>query len=125
MDEFMTLRRLNIRIQGFPESYATEPYMMAEDIVGGEPRHVTNDSMIGSVPPGPPGVNGSVNAIPHESKLDEETMNDAEPTKNEERASARSSPNNGSRPPSATSRDMGVGDDPVNGMEEVEGIVNV
>ena len=30
MDEFMTLRRLNIRIQGFPESYATEPYMTAE-----------------------------------------------------------------------------------------------
>lgn len=26
----MTLRRLNIRIQGFPESYATEPYMTAE-----------------------------------------------------------------------------------------------
>lgn len=29
MDEFMTLRRLNIRIQGFPESYATEPFMGA------------------------------------------------------------------------------------------------
>ena len=26
----MTLRRLNIRIQGFPESYAMEPYMTAE-----------------------------------------------------------------------------------------------
>ena len=123
MDEFMTLRRLNIRIQGFPESYATEPYMMAEDIVGGEPRQVTNDSMVGSVPPVPHGVNGSVTAIPHESKVDEETMNDAEP-KNEERASPRSSPT-GSRPPSSTSRDMGVGDDPVNGMEEVEEIVNV
>jgi hypothetical protein len=34
--QFMTLRRLNIRIQGFPESYATEPYM-AESMVVGEP----------------------------------------------------------------------------------------
>jgi hypothetical protein len=32
----MTLRRLNIRIQGFPESYATEPYM-TESMVVGEP----------------------------------------------------------------------------------------
>ena len=36
MDEFMTLRRLNLRIQGFPESYATEPYL-DEDMVVGEP----------------------------------------------------------------------------------------
>lgn len=36
MDEFMTLRRLNLRIQGFPESYATEPYM-DDDMVVGEP----------------------------------------------------------------------------------------
>lgn len=32
----MTLRRLNIRIQGFPESYATEPYM-SDSMVVGEP----------------------------------------------------------------------------------------
>lgn len=36
MDEFMTLRRLNLKIQGFPESYATEPYM-DDDMVVGEP----------------------------------------------------------------------------------------
>lgn len=36
MDEFMTLRRLNIRIQGFPESYATEPFLSA-NMVGAEP----------------------------------------------------------------------------------------
>jgi hypothetical protein len=36
MDEFMTLRRLNLRIQGFPESYASEPYM-DDDMVVGEP----------------------------------------------------------------------------------------
>ena len=36
MDEFMTLRRLNVRIQGFPESYASEPYL--EPMVTGEPR---------------------------------------------------------------------------------------
>jgi hypothetical protein len=31
----MTLRRLNLRIQGFPESYASEPH--GEDMVVGEP----------------------------------------------------------------------------------------
>ena len=42
----MTLRRLNLRIQGFPESYASEPYM-DEDMVIGEPHPH-------SVPSGPP-----------------------------------------------------------------------
>ena len=36
MIQFMTLRRLNIRIQGFPESYATDPAMA--DMVVGEAR---------------------------------------------------------------------------------------
>mmetsp|Transcript_4311 Transcript_4311/g.6725 ORF Transcript_4311/g.6725 Transcript_4311/m.6725 type:complete len:393 (-) Transcript_4311:212-1390(-) len=36
MDEFMTLRRLNIEIQGFPESYATSPHM-GDSMVVGEP----------------------------------------------------------------------------------------
>lgn len=35
MDEFMVLRRLNIEIQGFPESYCSEPYL-TEDRVGAE-----------------------------------------------------------------------------------------
>jgi hypothetical protein len=26
MDEFMTIRRLNLKIQGLPESYVSEPY---------------------------------------------------------------------------------------------------
>jgi len=30
----MTLRRLNIKIQGYPESYATEPYMEQTMVVG-------------------------------------------------------------------------------------------
>jgi hypothetical protein len=33
----MTLRRLNLRIQGLPESYVTEPYGV--DNVGSEPHH--------------------------------------------------------------------------------------
>ena len=33
-DEFMTLRRLNLRIQGFPESYVTEPYLGESMVVG-------------------------------------------------------------------------------------------
>jgi len=44
MDEFMTLRRLNIRIQGFPESYATEPFMGAS-MVGAEP-HPPSEPML-------------------------------------------------------------------------------
>jgi hypothetical protein len=32
----MTLRRLNLKIQGFPESYASEPYT-DDDMVVGEP----------------------------------------------------------------------------------------
>lgn len=35
MDEFLVLRRLNIEIQGFPESYAVEPNGL-EDMVGAE-----------------------------------------------------------------------------------------
>jgi len=45
MDEFMTLRRLNIRIQGFPESYATEPFMGAS-MVGAEPHQYGGEPML-------------------------------------------------------------------------------
>lgn len=48
MDEFMTLRRLNLRIQGFAESYAVEPYM-DEDMVVGEPAHPPHS--ISAAPP--------------------------------------------------------------------------
>lgn len=124
MDEFMTLRRLNIRIQGFPESYASEPYMMAEDMVAGEPQHVTNDSIMASLPSGPPLAPESITAIPHDSKVEDEVMHDPSEPK-EERGSPRSSPS-GSRPPSSNSRDMGVGDAPVNGsLEDVSEIAGV
>jgi len=44
MDEFMTLRRLNLKIQGFPESYASEPH--GEDMVVGEPhQHASMNGM--------------------------------------------------------------------------------
>lgn len=36
MDEFLVLRRLNLEIQGFPESYLVEPDAM-DDKVGAEP----------------------------------------------------------------------------------------
>lgn len=42
----MTLRRLNLKIQGLPESYATEPYM--GDMVIGEPHPLAS-----SMPPDP------------------------------------------------------------------------
>jgi hypothetical protein len=134
MDEFMTLRRLNIRIQGFPESYATEPYMMAEELVGGEPRHVTNDS----VHPPPPPMNGSVTAIPFESKIDE-SMEDARPESLVVAAAEVDVPplpevmdppgGDGSRPSSGTAtpsvmvRDTGVGDGPVDGGEMEEAVL--
>ena len=61
MDEFMTLRRLNIEIQGFPESYAAEP----TDNCGADvrppppppPQHhasMTLSSQHGPPPAGPP-----------------------------------------------------------------------
>jgi len=37
MDEFMTLRRLNIEIQGYPESYAAEPMDMVGAEIGQHP----------------------------------------------------------------------------------------
>ena len=43
MDEFLTLRRLNIKIQGLPESYASEPYL-GENMVIGEPRPLSGPS---------------------------------------------------------------------------------
>jgi hypothetical protein len=50
MDEFMTLRRLNLRIQGFPESYASEPYEDDTMVVGEPHPH--------SAPSGPPMMTG-------------------------------------------------------------------
>ena len=42
----MTLRRLNLKIQGFPESYASEPH--GEDMVVGEPHQ---HSVMSPLPP--------------------------------------------------------------------------
>jgi len=43
MDEFLTLRRLNIKIQGLPESYTSEPYL-GENMVIGEPHPLSGPS---------------------------------------------------------------------------------
>lgn len=51
MDEFLVLRRLNLEIQGFPESYISEPDELA-DMCGAEPH-----------PPPPPAV--AVGMPPH------------------------------------------------------------
>jgi hypothetical protein len=48
----MTLRRLNLKIQGFPESYATEPYL-EDDMVVGEPANPLPVSSA-SIPGEPP-----------------------------------------------------------------------
>ncbi|GKZ01107.1 hypothetical protein MPSEU_001062200 [Mayamaea pseudoterrestris] len=45
MDEFMTLRRLNLKIQGLPASYAVEPFSNETCMVVGEPAHHGPSSM--------------------------------------------------------------------------------
>jgi hypothetical protein len=42
--QFMTLRRLNLKIQGLPESYAVEPYFDTCMVVG-EPAHAVPSSI--------------------------------------------------------------------------------
>mmetsp|Transcript_7296 Transcript_7296/g.17789 ORF Transcript_7296/g.17789 Transcript_7296/m.17789 type:complete len:422 (+) Transcript_7296:124-1389(+) len=49
MDEFMTLRRLNLKIQGFPESYASEP--QGEDMVVGEAHQHSSINRMSPLPP--------------------------------------------------------------------------
>lgn len=61
----MTLRRLNLKIQGFPESYATEPYM-DDDMVVGEPHPLA----VASTPPplmGIPEGSGPPVGLPRDS----------------------------------------------------------
>lgn len=64
MDEFMTLRRLNLRIQGFPESYAAEAYTQ-QDMVVGEPHPYTVSSA--HPPPQALMTDGSMGMPPQES----------------------------------------------------------
>jgi hypothetical protein len=53
MDEFLVLRRLNLEIQGFPESYVSEPGELA-DMCGAEP-HPPPPMAVGMPPHhGPP-----------------------------------------------------------------------
>ncbi|KAL3804924.1 hypothetical protein HJC23_006696 [Cyclotella cryptica] len=54
MDEFMTLRRLNIEIQGFPESYAAEPIDMVGAEVHPHPPQVLVSGMGSNAPSYPP-----------------------------------------------------------------------
>ena len=54
MDEFLVLRRLNLEIQGFPESYVSEPDAMA-DLCAGEPHHPPPPMAVG-MPPSHPGA---------------------------------------------------------------------
>jgi hypothetical protein len=49
MDEFLVLRRLNLEIQGFPESYVSEPGAMA-DLCGAEPHHPPPPMAVGMPP---------------------------------------------------------------------------
>ena len=45
----MTLRRLNLKIQGFPESYASEP--QGEEMVVGEPHQHSSVNGMSPLPP--------------------------------------------------------------------------
>jgi len=96
MDEFMTLRRLNIKIQGFPESYATEPYM-SESMVVGEP------AMLGPPPPPmPPEMASHPHPHPPPQQPELTEMNNGGPD-------SSSMPPDSSEPPT-DSRDTGVGE---------------
>lgn len=54
----MTLRRLNLEIQGFPESYATASHMMMDSRVIGEPHPYSEMSHMGYMGTEPmPGMN--------------------------------------------------------------------
>jgi len=63
----MTLRRLNIRIQGYPESYAQDPTM--SDMVVGEPRTPMVRPMMATpdVPPPMMGCPDAPRSSPHPS----------------------------------------------------------
>lgn len=77
MDEFMTLRRLNIKIQGYPESYATDPND-TPDMVGAErapPMTVgskgtpSRSGILSLSDPGQPGQLGSLGDQPRASPI--------------------------------------------------------
>ena len=109
MDEFMTLRRLNIQIQGFPESYATEPYM-GETMLVGEPPIMHNAPH----PPLPPDMPPSHHPhhAHHAPQLHPAEMNSMHPgTMPPEAVAAAAEP--------AESRDTGVGEGVLDDSEEV------
>ena len=88
MDEFMTLRRLNIEIQGFPESYATAP-LMSDNLVVGEPHPLALAPMSQ-----PERMDTGVGPDhPHEDEdQEEEEEEEIEPQLEELKASPRVSP---------------------------------
>jgi len=63
MDEFMTLRRLNIEIQGFPESYANAP-ITTESMVHGEPHPMAMERMPHGVTPDTESLRSSPRSSP-------------------------------------------------------------
>lgn len=72
----MTLRRLNLKIQGFPESYASEPYN-GESMVFGEPARGPN----GPPPlPADPDDDGEPPIPQATDSLDQQPMNGSPPT---------------------------------------------
>ena len=61
MDEFLVLRRLNLEIQGFPESYVSEPDALA-DLCAGEPHHPPPPMAVGM--PGAPPMAAAASSVP-------------------------------------------------------------
>jgi hypothetical protein len=102
MDEFMTLRRLNIKIQGFPESYATEPYMSETMIVGEPP-------IMHSAPPPPMPPDMPPSHHPHHAHALQQHPAEINSMPPEAETGAEL----------AESRDTGVGDGALDDPEEV------
>jgi len=90
----MTLRRLNIKIQGFPESYATEPYM-GEGMVVGEPHPIAPP-----MPPDPMVARGGA-ILPAMEEAPINNSSDGLPIPEQPQSSPRASP---------TTKDTAVGE---------------
>lgn len=110
----MTLRRLNIRIQGFPESYATEPYMTESMVVGG-PAHSPHSQHHHPSPSHP--QQQPMDAMSRTSISSHQRHKQQPEGMVEQRMADTSMHDDETRSNAPTMRDAAVGDDAVHGPE--------
>jgi hypothetical protein len=136
----MTLRRLNLKIQGLPESYATEPYM-GESMVIGEAHsisvmnaiHPHGDVQLEHIPSAPLPLHSEVLITrtldilprrpeqPYGDPVVEVHLDTHDPTSgNSSSSPITATPTLPHTPPAVTSRDAGVGDDLLEPLDDSE-----